>query len=90
MKLDFLSRIAYVCERWTEVVEHDPDAVFLMEKVTDTVIRNAVEGTAEESGTPILEYSVYADSGTDPGHYIILLESDREIMPENGTFIQRS
>ena len=33
---------------------------------------------------------VYADSGTDPGHYIILLESDREIMPENGTFIQRS
>ena len=25
---------------------------------------------------------MYADSGTDPGHYIILLESDREIMPE--------
>lgn len=52
------------------------------EKVTDTVIRNAVEATAEESGTTILEYSVYANMETTPGHYTILLESDREIMPE--------
>ena len=53
------------------------------EKVTETALQNAVEATAEESGTTILEYSVYADSGTDPGHYVVLLESDREIPPES-------
>ena len=52
------------------------------EKVTETALRTAVEATAEESATTILEYSVYADAGTDPGHYIVLLESDREITPE--------
>ena len=52
------------------------------EKVTETALRTAVEGMAEESGTAVLEYSVYADAGTDPGHYIVLLESDREIPPD--------
>ena len=52
------------------------------EKVTETALRTAVESMAEESGTAVLEYSVYADSETDPGHYIVLLESDREILPE--------
>ena len=52
------------------------------EKVTETALRSAVESMAEESGTAVLEYSVYADSETDPGHYIVLLESDREILPE--------
>ena len=52
------------------------------EKVTETALHTAVESMAEESGTAVLEYSVYADSETDPGHYIVLLESDREILPE--------
>lgn len=52
------------------------------EKVTETVLHNAVEAMAEESRTAVLEYSVYADTETDPGHYTVLLESDREIMPE--------
>ncbi|MBQ9064954.1 MAG: GH3 auxin-responsive promoter family protein [Blautia sp.] len=52
------------------------------EKVTETVIHNAVEATAEESHTSLLEYGVYADAETDPGHYTVLLESDREITPE--------
>ena len=30
----------------------------------------------------MLEFSVYADAKTEPGHYVILLESDREIMPD--------
>ena len=30
----------------------------------------------------MLEYSVYADTGTDPGHYTVLLESDREVPPD--------
>ena len=52
------------------------------EKVTETVLRTAVESMAEESATVVLEYSVYADSETDPGHYVVFLESDREISPE--------
>ncbi|MBQ7183990.1 MAG: GH3 auxin-responsive promoter family protein [Clostridia bacterium] len=49
------------------------------EKVTETALRSAVEMTAEESKTAILEYSVYADTETDTGHYTVLMESDREI-----------
>ena len=52
------------------------------EKVTETALRTAVESMAEESETTVLEYSVYADTETDPGHYIVLLESDREIRPD--------
>ena len=52
------------------------------EKVTETALRKAVESMAEESETTVLEYSVYADTETDPGHYIVLLESDREIRPD--------
>ncbi len=52
------------------------------EKVTETALRTAVEGMVAESGVPVLEYSVYADAGTDPGHYVMLLESDREIKPD--------
>lgn len=52
------------------------------EKVTETALHTAVESMAEESGTAVLEYSVYADTETDPGHYIVLLESDREILPD--------
>ena len=52
------------------------------EKVTETALRTAVEGMAEESGTTVLEYSVYPDADTTPGHYVVLMESDREIAPE--------
>ena len=52
------------------------------EKVTETVLYNAVEAMGKESRTAILEYSVYADMETDPGHYTVLLESDREISPD--------
>ena len=52
------------------------------EKVTETALRTAVEGMAEESGTAVLEYSVYPDADTTPGHYVVLMESDREIAPE--------
>ena len=56
------------------------------EKVTETALRNAVEAMSEESDTPVLEYSVYADTGTDPGHYTVLLESDEEITPDRWAF----
>lgn len=52
------------------------------EKVTETALQKAVEAMAEESGTAALEYSVYADADTDPGHYVVLLESDCEVSPE--------
>lgn len=32
MKLDFLNTVPYVCGRWAEVSEKDPDAVFLIEE----------------------------------------------------------
>lgn len=34
MKLDFLNKIPYVCQRWAEVSAKDPDAVFLTEEVS--------------------------------------------------------
>ena len=52
------------------------------EKVTETVLRSAVKAMEKESGTEILEYSVYADTGTVPGHYTVLMESSREITPD--------
>ena len=52
------------------------------EKVTETVLRTAVEAMETESGTEVLEYSVYADTDTVPGHYTVLMESDREIGPD--------
>ena len=52
------------------------------EKVTETALRTAVEAMAAESETTVLEFSVYADTETDPGRYIVLLESDREILPD--------
>ena len=51
------------------------------EKVTETALRCAVEAMAAECGTAVPEYSVYADTETEPGRYIVLLESDREIPP---------
>ena len=52
------------------------------EKVTETALHNAVEAMAKEAGTTVLEYSVYADAGSDPGHYVVLLESDGEVAPD--------
>ena len=52
------------------------------EKMTETALRTAVEAVAEESGTTILEFSVYADASTDPGHYAVLMESDEDITPD--------
>ena len=52
------------------------------EKLTEKALHIAVEAMAEESGTPILEYSVFADTDSSPGHYTVLLESDREIRPD--------
>ena len=34
MKLDFLKTVPYVCKRWEEVVEKDPDAVFLTDELS--------------------------------------------------------
>lgn len=34
MKLDFLSIVPYVCERWDDLVRQDPSAVFLTEEIS--------------------------------------------------------
>lgn len=52
------------------------------EKVSETVLHEAVNAMAEETGLTVLEFSVYADAETEPGHYVVLLESDREIKPD--------
>ena len=52
------------------------------EKITESVMQDAITKLAEESGTLILEYSIYPDKDSDPGHYVVLLESDEEIGPE--------
>ena len=52
------------------------------EKVTEAVMQSSVEKLSSDSGTRILEYSVYPDTDSDPGRYIVLLESDEEIGPD--------
>ena len=52
------------------------------EKVTEAVMQSSVEKLSSESGTRIFEYSVYPDTDSDPGHYIVILESDEEIGPD--------
>ena len=52
------------------------------EKVSETALHEAVNAMAEETGLTVLEFSVYADAETEPGHYVVLLESDREIKPD--------
>ena len=52
------------------------------EKITESVMHHAITKLAEESGTIILEYSIYPDADSDPGHYVVLLESDEEISPD--------
>ncbi len=49
------------------------------EKVTEAVMQRSIEKLAAESGTTILEYSIYPDAQSDPGRYIVILESDEEI-----------
>ena len=52
------------------------------EKVTEAVMQSSVEKLSSESGTRIFEYSVYPDTDSDPGRYIVLLESDEEVGPD--------
>ena len=52
------------------------------EKITESVMQNAIAKLSEQSGTLILEYSIYPDKDSDPGHYVVLLESDEEIGPD--------
>ena len=52
------------------------------EKVTEAVMQSSVEKLSSESGTRIFEYSVYPDTDSDPGRYIVILESDEEIGPD--------
>ena len=35
MKLDFLNKVPYLCERWQEVVSKNPSAPFLTEELSD-------------------------------------------------------
>lgn len=52
------------------------------EKITEAVMQSSVEKLAAETDTRILEYSVYPDNDSDPGRYIVILESDKEIEPD--------
>ena len=52
------------------------------EKIDESVMQNSVEKLSKESGTRIFEYSVYPDTDSDPGRYIVLLESDEEVGPD--------
>lgn len=56
------------------------------EKVTESVMQSVVETISEESGTNILEYSVYPDTDSQPGRYVMILESDEEIRPERWSY----
>ena len=59
------------------------------EKVSETALFSAVEAMAKETDTLVLEYSVYANMETNPGHYTVLLESDREIGPDRWPYYSK-
>ncbi|MBQ8054258.1 MAG: GH3 auxin-responsive promoter family protein [Lachnospiraceae bacterium] len=56
------------------------------EKITESVMQKAIAQLAAETSTTILEYSIYPDTDSDPGHYIVLLESNEEIIPERWSY----
>ena len=56
------------------------------EKLEDAVLQNVVNEVMAESGTTILEYSIYPDTELQPGRYVVLLESDQEIGPDRWPF----
>lgn len=49
------------------------------EKTNEESVQWAVRKTGKEIGYEFIDYCVYADTDTDPGHYKVLLEPDRMI-----------
>ena len=52
------------------------------EKTNEEALRWAVNEFSIQSGLSVSDYSVFADLGTSPGHYVILMEPGR-IVPED-------
>ena len=51
------------------------------EKTNEEAVRWSLGKFIEDTGVNILDYSVYADTDTEPGHYVVLMEPDH-IIPE--------
>lgn len=51
------------------------------EKTNDESVQWAVRQTGKKTGYEFIDYCVYADTDSDPGHYEVLVEPDRQVDP---------
>ena len=52
------------------------------EKTNEEALRWAIDRFTEDTGLFVRDYSVYADTESSPGRYVILIEPDEEIDPD--------
>ncbi|MCR4842541.1 MAG: GH3 auxin-responsive promoter family protein [Eubacterium sp.] len=63
------------------------------EKTNEEAVRWAIEKFQDDTGLLIRDFSVYADTDSKPGHYVVLMEPDKDVdsakMPEYRDIIER-
>ncbi len=52
------------------------------EKTNEEAVRWVVDEFMRESGENVVDYSVYADVDTEPGHYVFLMETEGTVPRE--------
>ena len=75
MKLDFLSKVPYVCERWAEIVGKDPAAVFLVEELSGN---SYTRGRVEELSARVYAWLRQKDIGKED---FVLISLPRDARP---------
>ena len=58
------------------------------EKTNEETLRWAVEHFSLETGVGITDYSVYADTESSPGHYVLLIEPYSEVKKKDIPYLQ--
>ena len=58
------------------------------EKTNEEAVRWAMEQFIKETGLVVNDYSVYANTDTEPGHYVFLIEPDHIIQKEKITYFR--
>ena len=67
MKLDFLNTVPYVCERWAEVAERNPEAAFLTEETSESTVTRR---QADELSARV--YGYLADRGIGTEDFVMI------------------
>ena len=75
MKLDFLNKVPYLCERWQEVVSNNPSAPFLTEEISDI---SYSRGQVDELSGCVYSWLSCKGIGTED---FVLIRLPRDVRP---------